>query len=259
MRSSERGSLTRGLVFQAGLVLSVVVWGTLSLATAPLPYRWRYWFVSRWCSWMELWLRIAAGITHEIEGFEHVRGQPGVVMAKHQSTWETVSLVRWFYPQTWVLKRELIWLPLFGWALGLLEPIAIDRRAGRDAVRQVVDQGCQRLAAGRWVVVFPEGTRVPAGQKGRYRMGGAVLACRAGVPVIPVAHNAGEHWPRDGIRIRPGHIRVQIGEPIDTQGKTPDEVSREVESWIEQRMPSLSRLGYPGTVFDRRKQAHGRR
>ncbi|MDZ7810551.1 MAG: lysophospholipid acyltransferase family protein [Arhodomonas sp.] len=178
----SRGSWFRGAVFQAGFVALVLLWGIPSLFTAVLPYRWRYWFISRWCVLVEVWLRLSAGIRHRIKGRENTQGPAAVVMAKHQSTWETRHLGPPVLPQSWVVKRELIWVPVFGWALGLLRPIAIDRAAGRNAVREVIRQGRERLAAGRWVVVYPEGTRVPAGRKGRYRLGGAILAARRGYP-----------------------------------------------------------------------------
>ncbi|PWG63391.1 lysophospholipid acyltransferase family protein [Spiribacter halobius] len=256
MATSARGSLARGLLFQTGMMLSILVWGVVSLLLSwPLPYRRRYWLISRWCPFMWWWLERVGGVGFRVEGLEHIPETPAVVLSKHQSTWETVNLVRWFHPQTWVLKRELMWLPIFGWALALLEPIAIDRAAGRDAMRQVVEQGRARLRAGRWVVVFPEGTRIPAGRRGRYRLGGAVLACEAGVPVVPVAHNAGEHWPRRGLRLRPGTVNVRIGQPIPTAGRDAMDVLTEAQHWIEQQMPELSRFGYSGELVDRHRAA----
>lgn len=235
-----RGSLIRGLVFQFGLVLSVLLWGIPSLLSFPLPYRVRYWLISRWSPWILWLLRVTNGVRCEVEGLENIPAEACVVMSKHQSTWETLALQRWFYPQTWVLKRELMWIPIFGWALALLQPIAINRGAGRSAVRQVVEQGRERLAAGRWVVVFPEGTRIPAGRKGRYRLGGAVLACATGARVVPVAHNAGEFWPKHGLRKRAGCIRIRIGPPIETHDLQPEQLIAQVESWIEGQMSTLS-------------------
>lgn len=247
----DAGSLWRSAVFQLGLVLSVLVWGLLSLGTAILPYRWRYWFISRWCVWINFWLRITCGVRVCVQGRENIPGGGGVVLAKHQSVWETVSLTQWFHPQTWVLKRELLWVPVFGWALALLQPIAIDRGSGRLAVRQVIEQGRRRLSEGRWVVVFPEGTRVPAGRKARYRPGGAILAAEAGAPVVPVAHNAGELWPRASFRIRPGTVQVRIGPPIAAKDRRPEDVLRDAETWIESQMPEISTAGYPGTLYER--------
>ena len=243
--TTAQGSLLRGLIFHIGLALSVALWGVPSLLSAPLPYRARYWIISRWSLWIVWWLRITNGVRWEIEGLENIPAQAGVVMCKHQSTWETLAMQEWFQPQTWVLKRELMWVPIFGWSLNLLKPIAINRRLGRSAVRQVIRQGRERIAAGLWVVVFPEGTRIAAGHKGRYHAGGAVLACASNAKVVPVAHNAGEFWPKRGLRKQPGCIRVRIGEPIDTANLKPQELLSRVEEWIEGQMPSLSNRDYP--------------
>lgn len=235
------GSLIRGLLFRSGLVVTVVVWALLSLPSFPLPLRWRYWWITRWCRIVAFMVRYVGGIRIEVNGLENIPAQPGVVLAKHQSAWETLNLLPLFYPQSWVLKQELLKIPLFGWGLARLDPIAINRRSGREALRQVIDQGCRKIAGGRWVVVFPEGTRVAPGERGRYQQGGALLACRAGVAVTPVAHNAGEHWPRRGLRMTPGTIRVAIGPPIHTQGKSPAQVINETESWIESAMTRIAR------------------
>jgi len=234
------GSLTRGLLFHLGLVVTVLIWTMVSLPSFGLPLRWRYWWITRWCSIVAWMVRVIGGIRIEVNGLENRPTKPAVVLAKHQSAWETLNLLPWFYPQSWVLKRELLRIPLFGWGLARLDPIAIDRAAGREALRQVIDQGRQKLARGRWVVVFPEGTRVPPGERGRYQQGGALLACRAGAQVVPVAHNAGEHWPRRGLRMIPGVIRVEIGAPIETTGRTPAEVNGLAEAWIESRMAEIS-------------------
>jgi 1-acyl-sn-glycerol-3-phosphate acyltransferase len=219
--------LVRGVLFYTGLVVTVIVWAIISLPSFPLPIRWRYWWITRWCDLVGVLLRVFGNIRVNIEGLEHRPNTPGVVLAKHQSAWETLNLLPWFYPQTWVLKRELLRIPLFGWGLGRLDPIAIDRGASREALRQVIEQGERRLAAGRWVVVFPEGTRVLPGEKVRYQQGGALLACRAGVPVTPLAHNAGEHGLRHGWRLRSGVIQVRIGPAIDTTGnKTSPSLTR---------------------------------
>jgi 1-acyl-sn-glycerol-3-phosphate acyltransferase len=228
-------------------VLSTVVWASLSMLAAPLPYRWRYWFVTRWTHF-NLWaLERICRIRVDVRGLEHIPAQGGgIVMAKHQSAWETLALQRWFSPQTWVLKRELLRLPLFGWALALLDPVAIDRGSGASAMRQLCRQGAERLAHGRWVVIFPEGTRVAPGQHGRYHIGGAMLAERTGAVVIPVAHNAGRHWGRNGFIKRPGVIKVRIGPPLPTDGKRAAEILRMVEDWIEGQMAEIERDPAPG-------------
>lgn len=238
----------RGFLFEVLIAIGVFTWGPLSLLTAPFSYRVRYWFVLRWCVYVMWLLRVLCGVRIEAEGVENVPATAGVVMCKHQSTWETLALPFWFHPLTWVLKREVIRLPVFGWALGLLEPIAIDRGSRHRAFQQVVEQGWERLSQGRWVAVFPEGTRVPAGYRGRYLPGAAFLATRSGRPVVPVAHNAGEHWPRRRVAKIPGIIRVRIGPAIPSEGKKPAALMAEVEAWIEAQMPEISDFGYPGTL-----------
>jgi 1-acyl-sn-glycerol-3-phosphate acyltransferase len=239
-KDTGSGSILRGIVFRAGLAATVVVWALLSLPSFPLPLRWRYWWITRWCGIVGVLVRWIGGIRVEVSGLADRPQTPGVVIAKHQSAWETLNLLPWFYPQTWVLKRELLKIPVFGWGLARLDPIAIDRRAGRESLRQVIRQGREKLAQGRWVVIFPEGTRMPPGRRGRYQQGGALLACQAGVAVTPVAHNAGEHWPRRGLRLRPGVIRVEIGPTISTAGRTPAAVNQEAEAWIESAMERLT-------------------
>jgi len=238
--ASGAGSLMRGIVFRVGLVVTVIFWALISLPSFPLPLPWRYWWITRWCRIVAAMVRYIGGIRIEISGLENRPEQPGVVIAKHQSAWETLSLLPWFYPQSWVLKRELLRIPVFGWGLARLDTIAIDRRATRESLRQVVRQGRDKLRQGRWVVIFPEGTRVAPGERGRYQQGGALLACQAGVAVTPVAHNAGEHWPRRGLRLFPGTIRVEIGPAIPTAGRSPAAVNQEAEAWIEAAMERIS-------------------
>ena len=230
---------TRSVIHLTVVILSTVLWAGLSLLALPLPYRARYWFVTRWTHFNLWWARFSCGIGWELRGLENIPERPCVVMSKHQSAWETMGLQLCFNPQTWVLKRELIRIPFLGWALWMLEPIAIDRGSGRDALKQLIRKGKERINAGRWVVVFPEGTRVPPGQRGRYRIGGAALARAAGCPVVPVAHNAGRFWGRQALLKRPGTVEVRIGPPIPSKGKSPEELTREVEAWIEEQMAEL--------------------
>ncbi len=234
--------VTRAILFWLGMLLSTVVIAPLSLLTFPLPFVMRYRFIGLWTHFNLWWLERSCGLHYRIEGTEHIPDGNAIVMAKHQSTWETLALQRIFGPQVWVLKRELLWVPLFGWGLALLEPIAIDRKAGRKAVRQVVDQGIQRLHAGRWVVIFPEGTRVAPGERKRYGVGGALLAAQSGYPVVPVAHNAGEFWRRHSFIKYPGVIRVVIGAPIASAGRPAAEIIADVENWIESTMLKITNL-----------------
>jgi 1-acyl-sn-glycerol-3-phosphate acyltransferase len=232
--------VARAVVFWLGMLLSTVVIAPLSLLTFPLPFVMRYRFIGLWAHFNLWWLERSCGLHYQVEGAANIPAGNAIVMAKHQSTWETLALQRIFGPQVWVLKRELLWVPLFGWGLALLEPIAIDRKAGRKAVRQVVAQGIQRLRAGRWVVIFPEGTRVAPGERKRYGVGGALLAEHSGYPVVPVAHNAGEFWRRHSFIKYPGVIRVVIGAPITTAGRPATAIIAEVEDWIESTMLKIT-------------------
>ncbi|BAZ92596.1 1-acyl-sn-glycerol-3-phosphate acyltransferase [Thiohalobacter sp. COW1] len=232
----------RSLIFWLVMFTSTLVLAPLTLLTFPFPFRLRYTVATQWARLNLWWLRISCGLHYRVEGREHIPAQASIVFSKHQSTWETLALQRVFPPQVWVLKRELLRIPLFGWALALIEPIAIDRGAGRRAVEQLVEQGTRRLADGRWVIVFPEGTRTAPGKKGKYRIGGAVLAERSGATVVPVAHNAGEFWPRHSFIKYPGEIRMVVGPPIATDGRAAAEILAEAEAWIESTVDRISTL-----------------
>ena len=191
-----------------------------------------------------LWAgRFFCGLDYVIEGEENIPDTPSVIMIKHSTVFETYAQLAIFPPQTWVLKRELQWIPIFGWGLAAMKPIAINRKAGHTAVTQVIEQGKSRLAEGIWVTIFPEGTRVSAGTTKKYGVSGAALAQEAGVPIVPVAHNAGDFWPRRGLRKRPGLIRVCIGPPIDAAGRKPRDTNLIVQDWVESKMAEIS-TGY---------------
>jgi 1-acyl-sn-glycerol-3-phosphate acyltransferase len=219
--------------------LSVLIYAPLMLPTALLPFPTRYRIIRQWARFQVFLLKAMCGLDYRVDGREHLPESAAVIMSKHQSAWETIAFQEIFPQQTWVLKRELMWIPLFGWALALLRPIAIDRGAGRKAIEQVIEQGRARLQSGIWVVVFPEGTRVAPGTRRRYGIGGAVLAAESGYPVVPVAHNAGSFWPRRGFLKRPGTIRVVIGPVIDPYGKSAEEIRRLAEEWVEGTMADL--------------------
>lgn len=233
----------RSLLFLVGEVCSTLIFAPLSLLTYPLPFAMRYRFITQWTRFNLWWLEKTCRVRYRVRGREHIPGANAIIVCKHQSAWETLALTRIFPPQVWVIKRELLWVPFFGWGLAMLEPIAINRKAGRKAVRQLVEQGCRRLDQGRWVVVFPEGTRVAPGQKRRYALGGGILAQESGYPVVPVAHNAGEFWPRRGFLKRPGTIELVIGPPVETRGRTADQIIAAAEGWIETTMGEISTTG----------------
>lgn len=226
-------------VFNAAMWASVLVYAPLMLLTFPLSFERRFYLISRWAAF-QIWLvGVLCGLRYEVHGREHLPTGPAIIMCKHQSTWETFSLSLIFPPQTWVLKREVMWIPLFGWALALLKPIAINRRSKLAAIQQVIEQGRERIRAGIWVTVFPEGTRVAPGQRRRWGQGGAVLAAHTACPVVPVAHNAGHYWPRRGFIKRPGVIQVVIGPAIQTGGLSADEILRRAEGWVAREMEKL--------------------
>jgi len=233
-------SVLRSALFSAGSLTALALWGTVSLLLFPFPYRARFAFITAWADFVVWWLRITCSIDHRVTGLENIPDESVVVFAKHQSTWETLFLISLFRPQTWVLKRELLWLPVFGWAVALLRPIAIDRATARMALKQVLRQGKERLREGTNVVVFPEGTRMAAGETRRYGISGTLLAQATGTTITPVAHNAGYFWPRRGLRKKPGTIRFVIGPPIDPAGRDARDVNKEIQTWIEAKVAEIS-------------------
>ncbi|MHB0926653.1 MAG: lysophospholipid acyltransferase family protein [Gallionellaceae bacterium] len=229
----------RSLIFLLLQIIITPVFALLALLSFPLSPLTRYRIISQWAKLMLPLLQLVCGIRHEVRGIENIPREPCIVMCKHQSAWETLALQKIFPPQVWVLKRELLQIPFFGWALALTSPIAIKRSDGKGAMRQLLKQGKERLAQGFCVVIFPEGTRIPFGQRGKYKIGGAMLAASSGVPVVPVAHNAGRLWGRNAFSKHPGLITMSIGKPIATQGRKAEEINAEVEAWIENEIQQL--------------------
>jgi 1-acyl-sn-glycerol-3-phosphate acyltransferase len=226
-------NFARSLIFYVGALASLTVFAPLALVLWPLPYGLRYRIVTSWAHLAVWWLEKSCGLGWRVTGIEQLPPGPAIIMCKHQSAWETFAIQKIFPPHCWVLKREVLWLPLFGWGLATLKPISIDRSAVRRALRQVVAQGRERLEEGLWIAVFPEGTRVRPGERRSYGIGGAYLAEQTGFPVVPVAHNAGAYWPRQSITKRPGTIEVAIGPVIDPRGKSASEINTMAEEWIE--------------------------
>jgi 1-acyl-sn-glycerol-3-phosphate acyltransferase len=235
----------RSLAFWLVFFLSIIVYATVLMISFPVPFRLRWSLVQSWARMMLWWLKVTCRLTHEIRGREFIPAGAGIVFSKHQSTWETIALQLIFPPQVWVAKRELLWIPFFGWGLVLMKCIAINRGSGRAAIRQLVSVGKRRLQEGLWIVIFPEGTRVAPGQAGQYRLGGAILAERSGYPVIPVAHNAGEYWPRRSFLKKPGIIQVRIGAPIASTGRSAQDILDEASTWIEAQMAEITTLPRP--------------
>jgi 1-acyl-sn-glycerol-3-phosphate acyltransferase len=229
----------RSLVFLLFQTLLTIPFGGLAWIMLPLSPVTRYRVITLWAKYVVWAMRVILGIRHRVIGLENLPSGPAVVLSKHQSAWETIAFQRIFPPMSFVLKKSLLHIPFFGWGLRMFSPIAIDRGAGREALKQVETIGKERMAQGFWVLVFPEGTRTPYGQVGNYQIGGPFLAVKAGVPVVPVAHNAGKLWPRRAFMKQPGEITVVIGPPIPTAGRKASDVLAETKAWIEGQMQSL--------------------
>ncbi|MES9878445.1 MAG: lysophospholipid acyltransferase family protein [Candidatus Sedimenticola sp. 1PA] len=233
--------LLRSIIYFIGLVLSIVLLGLpIAVLGWLMPFRWRSQIANLWGRTNLYMLRVVCDLNYEITGVEHIPEKSAIVLSKHQSAWETIALRGLLPPeQAWVLKRELMWVPIFGWALAAVQPIAINRKAGRKAAKEIIDKGIDRLKKGRLVVIFPEGTRVAPGDYKRYGIGGAMLASKSGYPVVPIAHNAGVFWRRRGIKKYPGTIQVVVGEPIQTEGLSTARINEMVEEWIEGQVALL--------------------
>ena len=229
----------RSLIFLVFQMVTAVLFAILAILSFPFSFRIRYAIISRWAA-VNLWcLKWVCGVTYEVIGGENIPETPCIIMCNHQSAWETLVLQVIFPPQAWVLKRELLWIPFFGWGLAALNPIAIDRKAGRQALNQIIKQGIARLTDGVWVVIFPEGTRMPRGKLGRFGIGGARLAAESGFPVLPVAHNAAKAWPKKGFIKHAGVIRISIGKPIAVENQTATVINTKTEIWIRRQMTML--------------------
>jgi 1-acyl-sn-glycerol-3-phosphate acyltransferase len=225
--------LLRSLIFFILQMLWTPLYATLCLFTFPLPPFTRYRLITGLAYSMMWLLRVVCDIRIEVRGAENIPAEPCLILAKHQSAWETFALQTVFPPQVWVLKRELLWLPFFGWALALTSPIAINRSNGKQAMKQLLKQGKARLAQGFCVVIFPEGTRTAYGTRGKYKIGGALLAASSGAPVVAVAHNAGKFWGRNSFLKHPGTIVMSIAPPLNPVGMKADAIHQQVEDWIE--------------------------
>ncbi len=226
----------RSVLFALFQVVVTPFYALVAIATFPLSPLARYRVISGWARLMVLAARVICGIRYRVIGTENIPPEPCIILAKHQSAWETLAFQAIFPPHVWVLKRELLRVPFFGWGLAMLSPIAIDRTSGTRALKQTLEQGRERLRSGFFIVIFPEGTRIAPGARSRYHPGGAWLAIKTGVPVLPVAHNAGEFWRRNAFLKYPGMITVSIGAPIPPRGLEAEALIAQVENWIEREM-----------------------
>ena len=233
------------------LLLAIVITapaGLLVTLAIALPIKFRFRVIALWRAAFLALCEVVLGLRYQIIGRENIPSTPSVVLSKHQSAWETVALQTIFPPLVFVLKKSLLMIPFLGWAFASVKMISIDRSSGRDALRQVVAQGRDRLKAGFWVAIFPEGTRIAPGESRRFKTGGAFLAIKAGVMAVPVAHNAGEFWPKNAFIKKPGLITVSIGPAIDPAGKSAEQITTLAEQWIEGEMRRLSPHRYPDSA-----------
>ncbi len=233
-------NFVRSALFMLVLLLATPPFVLVLLLLFWLPERSRRQFVMIWVDGASWLIRHLLRIDHRVLGAENIPAVPCVIMAKHQSAWETILLQRIFNWTVFVYKKELHWLPFFGWGLALMPFVGIDRKAGKEALNQVAEGGKQRLIQGYSVIIFPEGTRVAPGVKKRYKIGGAHLAAFSGALVVPVALNSGEFWRRKAFIKTPGTITVSIGPAIDPSGRTAEDINRRAQTWIEDEMRRIS-------------------
>jgi len=236
----------RSVIYTLLLFLVTGFFGVVVLVSAllPLTIEQRYVIPRSWGLFLTWLAKAVCGLGYSIEGQENLPDRPFISLWKHSSTWDTMAQMFVVPPAAWLLKREVTWIPIVGWAVSTYKPIAINRSAGHSAVNQVVSQGRERLKAGMGIVVYPEGTRVAPGQTRKYGISGALLATETGAPVVPIAHNSGYFWRRHSMLKKAGVIRVVIGPPIPTQGRTAREVNEQAQQWIEAKVAEI--VAQPG-------------
>ncbi len=232
----------RSLIYLLGQILSAIVVDIAVILVLPFPDRIRDRVISSWARFNIWTLRIICGLDFRLQGRENIPDEPSIILSNHQSAWETLCFQLIFPPLSFVLKRQLLWIPFFGWGLAAQRPIAIDRSQKVRALDQLIEQGKERLAAGRWLVIYPEGTRMPPDAPGKFQAGGAMIASKSGAPIVPVAHNAGNFWPRNGFLKYPGTIDIVIGPPIQPEGNKVREINDAVEGWIKDTLAGLPRV-----------------
>ncbi len=227
----------RSVLFYAGYFVATVVTAIICMIIFWfIPLKKRFVVYSLWCRFVLFWLRLVCGVRYRIEGLENIPQHPVVVLSTHQSAWETIYLYYAASPVCPILKKELLSIPFWGWAMRLQKPIAIDRSKPREAGRTLLVEGKKRLEEGLSVVIFPEGTRSPAGEVKPFSRGGAKLAVTAGIPVLPVIHNAGDCWPAHTILKKPGTIHVRFGPLLDVEGQDSTDVTEAFEAWVKDNM-----------------------
>ncbi len=232
----------RLFLFYLGVIPATIIIATCGWLCAPLPSLWCYRIITSWSHFFIWWAKITCGLTFHVQGKENLPPAPFIVLCNHQSMWETIFMQVLLPPQSWVLKRELLWIPFFGWGLALIKPIAVYRNRLAD-IKFILAQGAKRINMGRCVVFYPEGTRMAPGTSRRFSRTGAALAITSKVSVVPIAHNAGHFWPRGPWIKRPGTIEVRIGAPISSDGKDASQITALAENWVAQTKQQLSPPG----------------
>lgn len=246
----------RSSLYLLGLAVFTPLFFFLGCVCYPFSKTLGYRMIRAWTPCALWWLKFTCNLRYEVIGREHIPTEPAIIASKHQSAWETLSLQEIFPQQVWVLKRELLWIPFFGWGLALLNPIAINRSDGRKAAQQLRDQGRDRIEKGFWIVIFPEGTRVKAGEKGKYKLGAAKLSRDLNIPMVPVAHNAGEFWAKNSFLKHAGTITVVIGPPIfPKENESLETMTQTLETWIEHQQHLISGVGPCASEADKQRRA----
>ena len=234
--------ILRASLFTLGMFISTLVYALPCVLVRFLPYRICFTFVSSWCAFNTFWVKITCGIDAKVSGQENIPDQPCVIMSNHQSTWETLAFPGIFPTFTWVVKKELLYIPLFGWGMASVAPIALNRKQGKQAMQQLISEGKEKLALGRCILIFPEGTRTPYNEQRSLKVGGFLLAKQAQTLILPVAHDSGRLWPRKHFLKRAGTVQVLIGNPISTNNKSAEELRDEYAQWLQQARAELKRL-----------------
>ena len=229
----------RSFIFYLGMFFFTIPFTLISLFTFPLAQKHRYRFISLWAKTMIPWLKFTCNLTFEIHGSENIPNKPCIVFCNHQSAWETLALQIALPQQVWVLKRELLMIPFFGWGLWLTSPIAIDRSSGKKALLQMFNQGLTKIQKGFFIIVFPEGTRANLNEDKKYHIGGSWLAKKIDCPVLPIAHNAGYFWPKNSFLKHPGKITLKIGPLIETHELSTDQINESAKKWINSNVEKI--------------------
>lgn len=227
--------LFRNILFYLGIAPMLIFFFSIGFAFFFAPVLWRYRIMTTWSRFFVFWAKLTCGLKYDVEGSNNLPKEAAIVFANHQSTWETIFFQVLLPPQCWVLKKELFYIPVFGWGLALLDPIAIQRK-DLSSIKVLLKEGIKRLREGRWVIIFPEGTRVPVGESKTFSRTAAALAHASKKPLVPIAHNAGKFWPKGILIQKPGTIRVAIGPFIDPHNKKVNEIHELAEDWVRKEM-----------------------